>query len=683
MPSYQTGGLNIRLAVADLEKTTTPRPLTHQNRESLANAERSMRELTECSTNIPETSLLDSNGCSLGFLGQYRDMPFLVSYAKPQPIPSKGEGLQPSPEEISHEGDSQDSPLTELSSLESSPSNDLGDVFKAARRFKPGNLLTAIDHTNYQTTTSPGTQALCLRIQPTKKTFLCPGESRRVRWGHSDMKIEIFLNGDLCSSSYIPESAFYKKDSLRDTFSGVRIGWVTEKPWVLLPSASQVPDITGHSIVKDRVPEDVEGRWKEIAQALQSAANLYGRTEKNELSPTSDYLHSLAGYPMPVALPRMLDAGSRKYAIIDVVVVVGKGRKEHASAPYLMNPMPLKLETPQNPSPTRVTQEINALEPRKRIRVAHPTRSAADSEILSQGFSLEYRRRGSAGTVTPTPDKDGHRVSADLTNGHGSKDNAAIVPQQSIIGAIKAASTSAAIQPSLSIPAMPTKRNGLKYHDVIDARQTWEEELKSIVDQAADDAKRIITRSKPVNSLDTPNLPSSIPTAQTTAKPTNENKPRNQSPSKILRLKYGSPARLQPAPLPAPPATSPPPDNRTRKYTDSSPSTPDQVLSQLYPLPLHASSNAPKSELKLDIPSIPNLPAPTSLTHASGPTKPQARIKRTKQVYQQAKPFEMPALSRDSIVSYAEGDMVRQVRSERGGWFREDAVLVGMRFVVS
>ncbi|KAL9042099.1 MAG: hypothetical protein Q9180_000832, partial [Flavoplaca navasiana] len=631
MPSYQTGGLNIRLAVADLNKTTTPYPLTHQNRESLANAERSMRELTECSTTIPETPLLDSNGCSLGFLGQYRDMPFLVSHAKPPPIPSKGQGVQPVPEEISHEGDSQDSPLTELSSPGSSPSNDLGEVFKTARRFKPVNLLGAIDHTNYQNTTSPGTQALCLRIQPTKKTFIYPGEPRRVKWGHSDMKIDIFLNGDLCSSSYIPESAFYKKDSLRDTFSGVRIGWVTEKPWVLLPSASNIPDTTGHSVVRDRVSEDIEGRWKEIAQALQSAANSYGRTEKNELSPTSDYLHSLAGYPMPMALPRMLQARSRKYAIIDVVVVVGKGRKENASAPYLMNPMPLKLETSRNPSPARVPQEINALEPRKRIRIAHPTRSAADSEILSQGFSLEYRRRGSAGTVTPTPDKDGNRVSADLTNGHGSKDNAAIVPKQSIIGAIKAASTSTAIQPSLPIPAMPTKRNGLKYHDVIDTRQTWEEELKSIIDQAADDAKRIITRSKPANSLDTPNLPSSIPTAPTTAKPTTENTPRNQSPSKILRLKYGSPTRLQPAPLPAPPAKSPPPNNRKRKYTDSSPSSPDQAPSQLHPLPLHANSNAPKPELKLDIPSIPNLPAPTSLTNASGSTKPQARIKRTKQ----------------------------------------------------
>ncbi|KAI4271440.1 MAG: hypothetical protein LQ337_005999 [Flavoplaca oasis] len=683
MPSYQTGGLNIRLAVADLNKTTTPYPLTHQNRESLANAERSMRELTECSTTIPETPLFDSNGCSLGFLGQYRDMPFLISHAKPPPIPSKGEVVQPAPEEISHEGDSQDSPLTELSSPGSSPSNDLGNVFKAAGRFQSVGPLAAIDHTNYQNTTLPGIQALCLRIQPTKKTFLCPSESRRVKWGHGDMKIDIFLNGDLCSSSYIPESAFYKKDSLRDTFSGVRIGWVTEKPWVVVPSASKIPDNTGHSIVKDRVSEDVEGRWKEIAQALQSAANAYGRTEKNELSPTSDYLHSLAGYQMPVALPWMLEARSRKYAIIDVVVVVGKGRKENASAPYLMNPMPLKLETSRNPSPARVTQEISALEPRKRIRKAHPTRSAADSEILSQGFSLEYRRRGSAGTVNPTPGKDEKRVLADLTNGHGSKDNAAIVPKQSIIGAIKAASTSIANQPSLSIPAMPTKRNGLKYHDVIDTRQTWEEELKGIIDQAADDAKRIITRSKPANSLDTPNLPSSISTAPTTAKPNNQNTPRHQSPSKILRLKYGSPTRLHPAPLPAPSATSPPPNNGKRKYTDSSTSSPDLALSQLHPLPLHASSNAPKPELKLDIPSIPNLPAPTSLTHASGSTKPQARIRRTKQVYQQAKPFEMPALSQDSIVSYAEGDMVRQVRSERGGWFREDAVLVGMRFVVS
>ncbi|KAL8657272.1 MAG: hypothetical protein Q9226_002083 [Calogaya cf. arnoldii] len=603
MPSFQTGGVNIRLAVAEFDKTITPNPLTHQNKESLANAERALKEFTERGTTIAETPLRDEDGCSLGFLGRHSHMPFFVSHLKPP--------TQPTPQNILHDVDSQDSPLTELSTPRLSPFRDLDDAPKADRWSRP------------QKTIPPGTQALCLRIKPTKNTFLRIGDTRRIKWGGSDMKIDIFLNGDLCSASYIPESAFNKKESLRDTFSGVRVGWVTEKPWVVLPSS-----ITNASVGKGSASEDVQDRWGKIAQALRRAADSYGRNESNKPSPTSDYLQSLAEYSMPVALPEMLEAESKRYAIIDVVVVAGKGRKENASAPYLMNPIPLKLEGSRDPSSTRASQDIDALEPRKRIRIVHPTRSAADSEILAQGFSLGYVRRG-AGTVTPTPDSNIIEVST---------------ASQSTSDAINRPSTPIVIPPLLTplpMPAISTKRKRMEYHDVIDTRQTLEEELKGITDQAANDAKRLVNRTNPADHLDTPGSPSHIP-----------------SPSRILKLKYRSPTA---APSPAP-------------------SSPDQPLSQLRP---HGSANVPIPDLKLHIPSIPLLPAPAvSAQPPPVAMKPQGRIKRTRQVYQKPKPFEVSALTRDSVVSYAEGDTVRQVRSERGGWFREDAVVVGMRFVV-
>ncbi|KAL8853553.1 MAG: hypothetical protein Q9221_001539 [Calogaya cf. arnoldii] len=589
MPSYQTGGVNIRLAVAELDKTITPNPLTHQNKESLANAERAWKEFTERGTTIAETPLLDDDGCSLGFLGRHRVMPFFMSRVKPP--------TQPTLQNLLHDVDSQDSPLTELSTPRLSPFRDLDDAPKANRWSRPQN------------TTPPGTQALCLRIKPTKNTFLRAGDTRRIKWGGSDMKIDIFLNGDLCSSSYIPESAFHKKEPLRDTFSGVRVGWVTEKPWVVLPSS-----IINDSIGKASASEDVQDRWGQIARALHCAADSYGRNEGNKPSPTSDYLQSLAEYSMPVTLPEMLEAESKRYAIIDVVVVAGKGRKENASAPYLMNPIPLKLEGSRDTSPARASQDIDALEPRKRIRTAHPTRPAADSEILAQGFSLGYVRRG-AGTVTPTPDSNTIEVSS---------------ANQSTGDAINRASTPIVIPPlltPLTIPAISTKRKRMEYHDVIDTRQTLEEELKGITDQATNNAKRLVTQTNPAHHLDTPGSPSRIP-----------------SPSRILKLKYRSPTAA----------------------SSSTPSSPDQPLSQLRPLPSHV----PIPDLKLDIPSIPLLPAPaTSTQPPQVAMKPQGRIKRTRQVYQKPKPFEVSALTKDCVVSYAEGDTVRQVRSERGTYF--------------
>ncbi|KAI4259826.1 MAG: hypothetical protein L6R42_004375, partial [Xanthoria sp. 1 TBL-2021] len=624
------GGLNIRLAVTDFNKTITPYPLSHQNKESLAHAERAVKEFTERSVTVAETPLVDADGCSLGFLGRNRDMPFFMSHAKP-PDPFKEEEMQSSSQSIPQDEDSQDSPLTELSSPGLSPFPDLHDASKADRRSRPLSLPPIFNNSAYQNTTPPGAQAVCLRIRPTKKTFLCAGESKRIKWGHSDMKIDIFLNGDLCSSSYIPESAFYKKDPLRDTFSGVRVGWVTEKPWVLLPSASKVSHFANHSIGKSPISEEVQGRWKEIAQALQFAANSYGRNERNELSPTSDYLQSLANLQMPATLPEMLEAGSKQYAIIDVVVATGRGRKENASAPYLMNPMPLKLEGSRNPSPTRLTQENDALEPRKRVRIAHPTRSAADSEILAQGFSLEYVHRRSAGTVTPAPDNNETRVSADLPNGYRLMDNLTVVPDQSIVETIKTASTtSIVIPPLLSMQAKHTRRNRMKYHDVIDTRQTWEEELKGIVDQAASDAKRLITRSKFADPLDTPDLAASISTAPTTAGLTSETTPRIPSPSKILKLKYRSPT----APSPRPPTlatTSLSPPSRKRNHTTSSPSSPDQPLSQIRPYPPTSRANLIKPDLKLDITAaMPHLPAPAFSTQPPTSPKPQGRTKKTK-----------------------------------------------------
>lgn len=687
MPSYQTGGLNIRLAVTDFNKTITPNPQSQQNKQSLANAERTMKEFTERGATIAETPFLDADGCSLGFLGRNRDMPFFISHAKP-PHPFKEKETKPSSQSIPRDEDSQDSPLTELSSPGLSPFPDLDDACKADRRSNSLNLPPVINNSPYQSTMQSGVQALCLRIQPARKTFLCGGESRRIKWGHSDMKIDIFLNGDLCSSSYVPESAFYKKAPLRDTFTGARVGWVTEKPWILLPSTFKVSGFSDPSIRERPTSEGVEGRWKEIAQALQIAAKSYGPNERDELCPTSDYLQSLVGLQMPATLPGMLEAGTKHYAIIDVVVVTGRGRKENASAPYLMNPMPLKPESSQNPSPTRVTQENDALEPKKRVRIGHPTRSAADSEILAQGFSLDYVRRRGAGTVTPAPDNNEIRGAVGPPNWHQSDDTSTVRPPQLIPEATKTSSTpSMAIPPLLSTQANHPKRSRMIYHDVIDTRQTWEEELKGIVDRAASDAKRFVTRrSNLANPCDSPAFPASIRTVPTTGGLNSENTPRVPNPSKILKLRYRSPSVPQPASSPAPPnlattSLSPPP--RNGMHTTSSPSSPDRPLSQLRPTPSNPTANIPKPDLKLDIPAaIPHLPAPTISTQPPASTTPQGRTKRTKQVYQKPKPFEMPALSRDSVVSYAEGDTVRQVRSERGGWFREEAVLVGVRFVV-
>ncbi|KAL8781678.1 MAG: hypothetical protein Q9213_005895 [Squamulea squamosa] len=651
MPTYQTGCLNIRLAVADFNKTITPNPITHQGRESLANVERALKEFTENGTTIAETLFVDPNGYSLGCLGSGRDMPFLMVHAHPTyasntlsaSTPSHRTALPPS-HTTPQEGDSQDSPLTELSSPRSSVFRDLDDTYVSSRLARSLKPAPALDHRTYKDIV---TQALCLRIQPTTKSFRGVGEPRPMKWGHSDMKIDVFLNGDLCTSAYIAESAFCKKDPLRDTFSGARVSWVTEKPWILVPPD---PNATGADTT-------VEGRWNEIAQALGFAADSYGWNERNEPSPSTDFLQSLASLPMPATLPNMLGTVNTRFATIDVIVTTGKGRKEDASAPYLMRPIPLKLDGFEAASPVKATRLIESQQPRKRIRSARPSRSYADAEILSQQLiPPKFVRRGSASRATHVlANGDIEASKADPLAGQPSKSKVT-VPGQSIVEAITTASQTP-ITPSLwPAPSNGAYRNRMRYHHVIDTRQTWEEELKSIVDQAANDigsiTKRLVTRSKAADPLDVNDLAVETSTAPTTAGVTSDG---THSPSKAATMRKVSPVRQPASDVVA---------MSKRKLVDDEPSSPEQPLMQR------------RSSLKLAIPSIPQKPAPGR--SGSGGSKPPVRSKK----YQQAVPFEMPALSKESVVTYAPGETVRQVRSERGGWFKEEAVLVGMRFVV-
>ncbi|KAL8735343.1 MAG: hypothetical protein Q9166_000888 [cf. Caloplaca sp. 2 TL-2023] len=842
MPTYHTGCINVRLSVADYNKTTTPNPVTHQGRDSIANAEKALKQFEDDSTKgtLTETSLSsDADGYSLGFLGDCRNMPFLMVHAKPQypftkppgkpPGSGSAEKKRPPPLQLVPSvpaGDSQDSPLTELSSPPLSPpfhrrddtgiratlainnneesklprqvlrhhhsvgargsearpsinqlsvtnSPIISTSFPMERRFGSPSYQLYEDVQGQHQVRPLEPQALCLRILPTKKDFLYKGGPRMVKWGHNDMKADIFLNGELCSSAFIPETAFYKKDPLRDTFSGVRVGFLTEKPWILAPAVSAFSGIANDANGGRPMPEDAECRWNEIAGALKLAAESLGRNERNAMSPISEYLQSLADLPMPATLPDMLEFGSKRFAVIDVVVITGKGRKEEASAPYLMRPLPLKLPgygAHRDSTPVKALPDIDTPPPRKRHRTARPTRSAADAEILSQQFSLEYVRRGSAGRFTRAIDNDDVEAgTARYPHGHHSKGKLT-VPGHSMVEASPTTPNPAAMQGSpskqptrlhntpipLALQPKQVERNRMKYQSVTNTRQTREEELKDIVDQAANNdgfvTKRFVTRSKLTGPTATTDIVVDTSVTQTPAG-ADTNTSKFQSPTKIVTLKY-SPSKqhsfsqppaiaanddsqayqtpttatyslrsharrlstsLPLLPIPLPTATgitafdtsnamaSP----ERRRDTSPSPTLPVESMalsSPEQPLilrhkpatvnPNHTPNTLLGAIPPLDTPISRRSQPATSPTHLAGPIQPLQRphtsnspLKRKKPrkssiTYQKRIPFEIPELSKGSIVTFAEEGTVRQVRSERGGWFREEEVLVGVRFVV-
>ena len=135
--------------------------------------------------------------------------------------------------------------------------------------------------------------ALCLTIFLSNKTFY-DGEVRQ-KYGSlkSDLKIDVYLNGLICTSQFIthadaPENNRFTKHIVR--ISGQRVGRLLEEPWIFLPPTERQKGISSSR------------RWFAVSDALLNEANLAGRNEDGERSLLGDYLESVAALPLPEEL---------------------------------------------------------------------------------------------------------------------------------------------------------------------------------------------------------------------------------------------------------------------------------------------------------------------------------------------------------------------------------------------
>ncbi|KAI4117386.1 MAG: hypothetical protein LQ345_002374 [Seirophora villosa] len=607
-------------------------------------------------------------------------------------------------------------------------------------------------------------QALCLRVIPSKNTFLRNFNEKKGKWNKNDIKMDVYLNGDLCASTYVSERVFNTNSDAGNAgnariFSGARTHRLKEVPWILKPPANaNVSSMGQHEAA--RTAEIARNRWKDISDRLTLAADANGRNKKGELPVVGRYLQSLAAVPMPATLLDVLRTSRNQFAVIDVVVIAGKGSKDDVSGDYQFGVLPLELPgyglhthsgPPKDDPEARGEQQKDGS---SRIK-----RSFADEEIAAQSFSLHHVPRNSTGGLTL---KIGSRKEDDTDLSKDPSDNQALrmteSTHESEAGPAHAPSTSGARQPHvprglLSLPprgilsarktpvsfqtpqsnevsntlpsnithrtderpvpapaavprpssmsATPTaryhhpgKRKRVYYYDVLDTRQTTAEEMEDIAKQAADkDAifftERRVTRSKLVdrpdidasdatqlqlasNSLASAPAPSAPETNSQNAlarrPPTSIPDPKTQtveSPTPRLQLQYRRPA----PPMPIDGAESSSPEkplllhHRTallRPQTALEPSTPQAQV-----------DTTSVTRLKLSSPK------------EKKTSRERKRPKKTKKPAQRNKltPWEKPS-SKDSIVTYAEHGMHRQIRAERVGCFVEENVLIGVRFVV-
>ncbi|KAL8903266.1 MAG: hypothetical protein Q9207_004035 [Kuettlingeria erythrocarpa] len=618
MPTFYARGVNIRLSVADIARTTTLAPLNTLCQASSDNADRASKQLEHDAVNggtIAETPVwIDEDKCRLRFLGEQQHMPFIMVHASlkyPFSVGPAKTKQKPSPPQLithSNDGDRNGPPWSSGSSspLSAAPTTDDSNAIDLSTTEPPQAAVTGVStsntlhelqnsrapHTERRTTRveSLGLQALCLRVLPSAKSFL---RSREVV---NDIKIDVYLNGDLCASAYVPERAFHGKAYSRTTFSGARNHRLTEVPWILEPPRSNIMET---SIESAQAMEQANGRWAKISSGLISAAELNGRNSRNRLSMVGEYLQSLAAVPMPEELAGMLRTGPNRFAVIDVVVVTGKGSKEGPSGAYLFRPVPLKLHgfsVHEAPSPAK------ASETRTEQRPARPKRSIADAEAVAQPASHQ-----ATGLGLPS------RPAMPLT---------AIVPT-------KRGET----------PGGPTKKRKVHYYDVLDNRQTMAEEMEDIAKQAADkDAiyftERRVLRSKLADATGVDALAIDIST------------PKPAGPSAPSRpVQHLTPVNRADSSSPEKPLIL---RHRTASHTPIAPRGPSTPQPRATDTPILGISSRKSTG-----------------TGACGPGK-----------------WEIPPLSRDCVVTYARDGTERQIRAERGGRFREEGVLIGVRYVL-
>lgn len=263
----------------------------------------------------------------------------------------------------------------------------------ANRPYKSDSSPVEHEASGSETSTTPQPQALCLRVLPTTNSFLRTPNKNRVGWDVNDIKIDVYLDGDLCASTYVAERAFHGKRYTWATFSGARNHRLTEIPWILQPPSSTATAQSDGQIELAQAAEDVKSRWTQISDELKLSAEASGRDQSSELSMLGHYLQKLAEVPVPATLSGMLKAEPKHFAVIDVVITTGKGHKDDASGAYLFRPNPLKLHgygQHKELSPVKGSENRKKQQPAPKHRSERAKKSFADEEIAAQAFLLHH-----------------------------------------------------------------------------------------------------------------------------------------------------------------------------------------------------------------------------------------------------------------------------------------------------
>lgn len=165
-------------------------------------------------------------------------------------------------------------------------------------------------------------QALTLDVELMEKCFY-PGQASRGRGASKDLKIEVFVNGELVDVAFVSSrrSAMgVAVNSMR--FSGIRVHRQVEKPLVY--------DMGSDLNVEG---EDGNHKWMAVSSKLIEEARLRGHERTHKSSISAEFLVALAALGLPDRISH-----HPRFGVIDVIVTAGRGRKYGPETAYLTKP---------------------------------------------------------------------------------------------------------------------------------------------------------------------------------------------------------------------------------------------------------------------------------------------------------------------------------------------------------
>lgn len=506
----------------------------------------------------------------------------------------------------------------------------------------------------------------------------------------NDVKIDVYFNGALCDSRYVPRR--YSGEAYTMTehivrFGGRRIGRLIEKPWVLVPSG-QNPDGGLREYRRGKVAyAGTQQRWNDVSDALLAEADKFGRDERGERPVIGEYLESLAELSMPKEVEDMQKAGGPKFGVVDVVVMWGKGSKDGPDAPYIVEPTPIRIEgsttsvnTVQSMNHSSV-HNVTTSPPRNAYAVPQTRSEAlANAKAIDDDYLNTFPL-----LITPSPAPTANNKTTD-----------------------KPSSIPAALLPFET----PIRRPRGHYYDVLTTKQTLSEEIDSIATTAA---TILDPRAAGYNNDRATTTTSFMTTkarttrasyASTTANDDNNSSPPNSSGPPMMTRSH-TPARTKVVTLKLPSSSSSPKNRSSSSATTTTTTTrrltPRNTMMMNHARVLGVVQHGDGKAMDLD--PRPELRAP-SLSFEEEQRKNQAppppsnkkpRRRRAQQQHQHQHQhsaaaaadgggrlvgFVVPGLSVDCSATYAAGGTVRNVGAARGGVFCEGGVLMGVRFVV-